>query len=207
MPASAWGPLPSVLATPGRLLQAKGVPRGALARPQASAGNAATEPLLPHSSPSLGPGLPSERPTHRRRWAFVAALITLVLAIMVGTFYYAVKPGGGAGGSSGGTASSADGRSGAQNSGGGSYPVSFFAVSEPLPASELESLQARAPASKSCIAGSGRPVPRTSPMLLAPPACLILTSAGSLAAPACRGPCRWGTGAERAGRTRQRCRS
>ncbi|KAL4424678.1 hypothetical protein ABPG77_004485 [Micractinium sp. CCAP 211/92] len=72
-------------------------------------------------------GLPSERPTHRRRCAFVAAVVILVLAIVAALVVAALEQGGG---SSGGGATGGSVRSNAQIPGGGTYPVDFFAVGD-----------------------------------------------------------------------------
>lgn len=86
----------------------------------------------PSYSYSLGlqnTGLPSERPTHRRRCAFVAAVLILVLAIVAALVVAALEHGGSSSGG-GGAAGAGAARSNAQISGGGSYPVSFFAIGD-----------------------------------------------------------------------------
>lgn len=126
MPFRTWFLPSSLWATPGGPQQVGSGPAGALARPQARADIAATKPLLPHHAPPSPSGLPSERPTHRRRCAFVAAVVILVLAIVAALVVAALEQGGG---SSGGGATGGSVRSNAQIPGGGTYPVDFFAVS------------------------------------------------------------------------------
>lgn len=127
MPARAGHLLPSIWDAPEQLQQNRGAPAGALAHLQACADGPATTLLLHSASPSP-PGLPSERPTHRRRCAFVAAVLILVLAIVAALVVAALEHGGSSSGG-GGAAGAGAARSNAQISGGGSYPVSFFAVS------------------------------------------------------------------------------
>ncbi|KAL4420414.1 hypothetical protein ABPG75_010070 [Micractinium tetrahymenae] len=90
-----------------------------------------TSPSYSYSLGLQNTGLPSERPTHRRRCAFVAAVLILVLAIVSALVVAALEHGGGTTTiSGGGGTSGGGGRSSAQVACDGSYPVSFFAIGD-----------------------------------------------------------------------------